>query len=64
MAELIAALQHPQALITLAVLLLAVVLFVTGWLAPELTGLLSVALLVSSGVLTPEQGLAGFGSPA
>ncbi len=64
MAELSAALQNPQALITLAVLVLAVVLFVTGALAPELTGLLSVALLVSTGVLTPEQGLAGFGSPA
>ena len=64
MAELSAALQNPQALITLAVLVLAVVLFVTGGLAPELTGLLSVALLVSTGVLTPEQGLAGFGSPA
>ena len=64
MAELSAALQHPQALITLAVLALAVVLFITGALAPELTGLLSVALLVSTGVLTPEQGLSGFGSPA
>ncbi len=64
MAELSAALQNPQALITLAVLVLAVVLFITGVLAPELTGLLSVALLVSTGVLTPEQGLKGFGSPA
>ena len=64
MAELSAALQHPEALITLAVLGLAVVLFITGALAPELTGLLSVALLVSTNVLTPEQGLAGFGSPA
>ena len=64
MAELSAALLQPQALITLAVLILAVVLFVSGVLAPELTGLLSVALLVSAGVLTPEQGLAGFGSPA
>ena len=64
MAELSAALLQPQALITLAVLALAVVLFVSGGLAPELTGLLSVALLVSTGVLTPEQGLAGFGSPA
>lgn len=64
MAELSAALLQPQALITLAVLVLAVVLFVSGVLAPELTGLLSVALLVSTGVLTPEQGLAGFGSPA
>ena len=64
MVELSAALQNPQAQITLAVLGLAVVLFVTGALAPELTGLLSVALLMSTGVLTPEQGLAGFGSPA
>ena len=64
MAELSAALQHPEALITLAVLGLAVVLFITGALAPELTGLLSVALLVSTNVLTPEQGLDGFGSPA
>ena len=64
MAELSAALLQPQALITLAVLVLAVVLFVSGALAPELTGLLSVALLVSTGVITPEQGLAGFGSPA
>ena len=64
MVELTAALQNPQAQITLAVLGLAVVLFVTGALAPELTGLLSVALLMSTGVLTPEQGLAGFGSPA
>ena len=64
MVELTAALQNPQAQITLAVLGLAVVLFVTGALAPELTGLLSVALLMSTGVLTPEEGLAGFGSPA
>ncbi|MEB3158120.1 MAG: SLC13 family permease [Synechococcus sp.] len=64
MVELSAALQNPQAQITLAVLVLAVILFITGGLAPELTGLLSVAMLVSTGVLTPEQGLAGFGSPA
>ncbi|MGC6483706.1 MAG: SLC13 family permease [Synechococcus sp.] len=64
MVELTAALQDPQAQITLAVLALAVVLFVTGALAPELTGLLSVGLLMATGVLTPEQGLAGFGSPA
>ena len=64
MAELISALQHPQALITLAVLVLAVVLFISGALAPELTGLLSLGLLVATGVLTPPEALAGFGSPA
>ena len=45
MAELTSAIQDPHALITLAVLILAVVLFISGALAPELTGLLSVGLL-------------------
>ncbi len=64
MSELNAVMQNPQALITLAVLLLAVVLFISSALAPELTGLLSVALLIATGVLTPQKALAGFGSPA
>ena len=64
MAVLSTAIQNPQALITLAVLLLAVVLFISGALAPELTGLLSMALLMATGVLTPQQALAGFGRPA
>ncbi len=64
MDELAAVLQNPQALVTLGVLLLAVVLFISGVLAPELTGLLSVSLLIASGVLTPQKALAGFGSPA
>ena len=38
MAELINALQNPQALITLAVLALAVVLFITGVIAPSSPG--------------------------
>jgi di/tricarboxylate transporter len=33
-------------------------------LAPELTGLLSVGLLMATGVLGPQEALAGFGSPA
>ena len=64
MAELISTLQNPQAVITLAVLVLAIVLFITGALAPELTGLLSLGLLVATGVLSPPEALAGFGSPA
>ena len=64
MADLIGALNDPEALITLAVLLLAVVLFISGALAPELTGLLSLGLLIATGVLTPPEALAGFGSPA
>ena len=64
MNELNTILHNPQALITLGVLLLAVVLFISNALAPELTGLLSLALLIASGVLTPQKALAGFGSPA
>ena len=64
MTELISALQTPHALITLAVLGLAVVLFITGALAPELTGLLSLGLLLACGVLSPQEALVGFGSPA
>ena len=64
MAELSAALQNGDAQITLAVLVLAVALFISGVIAPELVGLLSLALLMIGGVLTPLQALAGFGSPA
>ena len=64
MTELSVALQDPQAVFTLAVLLVAVVLFIHGALAPEVTGLLSVGLLMGSGVLNPQQALVGFGSPA
>ncbi len=64
MYELSLVFQNPQALITLAVLVLAIVSFISGVLAPELTGLLSLSLLMATGVLTPQKALAGFGSPA
>ncbi len=64
MNELTAALQNHEAVITLIILVIAVMLFISGVLAPELTGLLSVGLLIGSGVLTPQKALAGFGSPA
>jgi len=54
----------PGGLITLLVFAGAIVLFVTGWLAPEVTGLLAAALLVTFRVLTPEEAVQGFGSPA
>ena len=53
-----------QGLITLGVFFGAIALFVTGRLAPEVTGLLAAALLVTLGVLTPEEAVKGFGSPA
>ena len=64
MNEILTVLENPKAVITLAVLIIAVFLFVTSALAPELTGLLSVALLMATGVLSPQKALAGFGSPA
>ena len=64
MNEIFNVLENYQAVITLAVLILAICLFVSSALAPELTGLLSVALLIGTGVLSPQKALAGFGSPA
>ena len=64
MADLLSAVLQPGALITLLVLAGAIVLFIGGWLAPELTGLLAAALLMVTGVLKPSEAVEGFGSPA
>ena len=64
MADLLSTVLQPGALITLLVLAGSIVLFVSGWLAPELTGLLAAAVLMAAGVLTPAEAVAGFGSPA
>ena len=64
MADFLAALLQPGALTTLLVLGGSIVLFVTGWLAPEITGLLAAALLIVGGVLKPSEAVEGFGSPA
>ncbi len=64
MTDFLAALLQPGALTTLLVLAGSIVLFVTGWLAPEITGLLAAALLMVGGVLTPSEAVEGFGSPA
>jgi len=50
--------------ITLVVLAAAIVLFVGGWLAPEIVAVSAAGLLIATGVLEPSQALAGFGSPA
>ncbi|MEB3263301.1 MAG: SLC13 family permease [Synechococcus sp.] len=54
----------PPGWITLAVLLAAVVVFVGGWLAPEIVALLAAGTLIATRVLEPSEALAGFGSPA
>ncbi|MEY3463403.1 MAG: hypothetical protein RLZZ468_1181 [Cyanobacteriota bacterium] len=64
MPDLVAALLQPGALITLLVLVGSIVLFIGGWLAPEVTGLLAASLLIVTGVLKPAEAVEGFGSPA
>ena len=64
MSSFLAAALQPHGTITLLVFGLSVVVFFTGWLAPEVMGLLAAGLLVALGVLQPEQAVAGFGSPA
>lgn len=53
-----------ETLFVLAVLLLAVVLFVTEKLSVDLVGLLVMALLLLSRIITPSEGLSGFSNTA
>ena len=53
-----------DAIITVLVLFLSLILFIRNTIAPELTGLLCVGIFIATGVLTPEKALAGFGSPS
>jgi di/tricarboxylate transporter len=64
MDSFLSAAQQPAGLITLLVFAVSILLFVTGWLAPEVTGLLAAALLVAFRVLKPDEAVQGFGSPA
>lgn len=54
----------PDMLIVLAVLLLALVLFVTERIGVDVTALLVMAVLLVTGVLTPGEGISGFSNPA
>jgi di/tricarboxylate transporter len=64
MTDLLEVASQPAALITLAVLSGSIVLFISGWLAPEVTGLLAAGLLIATGVLRPGEAVEGFGSPS
>ena len=50
--------------LTLAVLSLALVAFVFEWLPVDFTALVVAIVLMLLGLVTPEQGIAGFGNPA
>ncbi len=53
-----------EMLMVAAILLLALVLFVTELVPIDLTALVVVGLLILTGVLTPAEGLSGFSHPA
>jgi len=53
-----------DAFITVIVLIMSIILFIRNTIAPELTGLLCVGIFITTGVLSPEKALAGFGSPS
>jgi di/tricarboxylate transporter len=64
MSSFLEAASQPAAALTLAIFAGAILLFITGWIAPEVTGLLAMALLVATRVLQPDEAVQGFGSPA
>lgn len=49
---------------TLAILIIAIVLFVTEWLRVDVVALAVVVALMLTGVLSPPEALAGFSNPA
>lgn len=53
-----------EALVVLLVILVAIVLFVTEWLSIDLVAILIMVSLVLSGVISPEEGVAGFSNSA
>lgn len=53
-----------EMLITLGILLVAIVLFVTEWLRVDVVALCVLIALILSGILTTEEALAGFSSTA
>lgn len=56
--------MEPQAVWVLVILIAALILFITEWLSIDLIALLLIPALVLTGVLTPEEGISGFGNPA
>lgn len=50
--------------VVLIVTIVALVLFFTNWLPMDFTALLVMVTLMLTGVITPEEGLAGFSHPA
>lgn len=53
-----------QVILLLAIVAMALIVFIGGWLSVDLVGLLVLSALALLGFLSPEEALAGFSSPA
>lgn len=51
-------------LLTLSIVVLALVLFIGEWLPVDITAILVTVLLMLLGIVTPEEGISGFGNSA
>jgi di/tricarboxylate transporter len=51
-------------LITLAIVVMALVLFVTEWVPADIVAILVTVLLMLLGLVTPDEGISGFGNSA
>ena len=56
--------MNVELLITLVILVVAIVLFITEWIRPDVVGLGVVLSLMLTGVISVEAGLAGFSNKA
>lgn len=56
--------MNVDALITVAVIVVALILFATEWLKIDLVALLIIGVLVLTGVVSPEEGVSGFSNKA
>ena len=53
-----------QIIVLLAIVVMALIVFIGGWLSVDLVGLLVLSALAVLGFVSPEEALAGFSSPA
>ena len=53
-----------EAIVVLIIIFGAIILFVSEWLPVDLVAILIMASLIITGVITPQQGIAGFSNPA
>lgn len=53
-----------EAIATLGVIIIAIILFATEWLSIDLVAMLIMALLIVLGIVSPEEGVSGFSNSA